>query len=96
MSLVLCGAEALSCIWNISESSSRGGVSRARFLFHLRHQKKPATPKRAKTTTMAATLIPALKPTLCVIDTGAEDAVLCADPAVMLWLVVLEVAWVED
>jgi hypothetical protein len=45
---------------------------------------------------MAATLIPALKPTLCVIDTGAEDAVLCADPAVMLWLVVLEVAWVED
>jgi hypothetical protein len=45
---------------------------------------------------MTATLIPALKPTLCVIDTGAEEAVLCADPAVTLWLVVLGVAWVED
>jgi hypothetical protein len=45
---------------------------------------------------MTATLIPALKPTLCVMDTGVEDAVLCAEPAVMLWLVVLEVAWVED
>ena len=84
LSLIVCGAAAIPCVWNISESSSRGGDCSALFLFHLRQRKKPATPRRDKTTTMTAMLIPALKPALCVIDTGAEGGVLCADPAAAL------------